>query len=62
MIPLSKNIPKKGPLNRGSLHCATPDFLSRTVALITIMQFSLRKTAHVVVAGSAAVGNPGSSW
>jgi hypothetical protein len=50
---LSKNIPKKGPLNRRSLHCAPPDFLSRSVALISIMRFSLRKTAYVVVASSA---------
>jgi hypothetical protein len=53
MIPLSKNIPKTGPLNRRSLHCAPPDFLSRTVALIDFMRFPLRETAPEAVAGSA---------
>ena len=43
----------QGIRNRRSLHCAPPDFLSRSVALISIVRFSLRKTAYVVVANSA---------
>ena len=50
---LSKNISKKGPLNRRSLDCAPPDFLSRPVALRICMRLSLRRAAHVVVASSA---------
>jgi hypothetical protein len=36
--------------NRRSLHCAPPDFLSRTVALIDSVRLSLRRAAYVVVA------------
>jgi hypothetical protein len=52
---LKKSTSRRGPsfaLNRRSLHCAPPDFLSRFVALINIMRFFLRKTAYVVVASS----------
>jgi hypothetical protein len=53
MIPLSKNIPKKEPPNRRSLHCAPPDFLLRPVVLGICMRLSLRRAAHVAVASSA---------
>jgi hypothetical protein len=39
--------------NCRSLHCAPPDFLSRSVALMDCMRLSLKRAAHVVVAGSA---------
>jgi hypothetical protein len=50
---LSKNIPKKEPPNRRSLHCAPPDFLWRPVALRICMRLSLRRAAQVDVASSA---------
>jgi hypothetical protein len=56
---LSKNIPKKGPPNRRSLHCAPPDFLWRPVALRICMRLSLRRAAQVDVASQREVGNPG---
>jgi hypothetical protein len=52
-LVLPKNIPEEEPLNRRSLHCAPPDFLSRTVALMYSVRLSLRRAAYVVVAGSA---------
>jgi hypothetical protein len=39
--------------NCRSLHCATPDFLSRLVALTNFMRLSLRKAAHVDVGEGA---------
>jgi hypothetical protein len=51
---LSKNISKKGPLNRRSLHYAPPDFLLRVLALIQFMRFPLRETAPVVLASTAS--------
>jgi hypothetical protein len=42
-----------GRKNRRSLHYATPDFLSRSVALRVCMRLSLWRAAHVVVARSA---------
>jgi hypothetical protein len=50
---LRERVVAEQTIARGSLHCAPPDFLSRSVALINFMRFSLRKTAHVVVASSA---------
>src|ERR1700677_340036 len=46
--------------NRRSLRCATPDFLSRLVALAGFMRLSLLKAAHVAVAEGRVAGNPGS--
>ena len=48
-----KNISKKGPLNRRSLHYAPPDFLLRVVALIKFMRFPLRETATVALVSAA---------
>jgi hypothetical protein len=39
--------------NRRSLHYATPDFLSRLVALANFMRLSLRKAAHAAVSRAA---------
>jgi hypothetical protein len=50
---LSKNLPKKEPLDRRSLRRAPPDFLWRPVALGIYMRLSLRRAAHVDVASSA---------
>ena len=44
---------QEGASTQRSLRCAPPDFLSRSVALISIVRFSSRKTAYVVVASSA---------
>jgi hypothetical protein len=38
---------------------ASPDFLSRLVALADFMRLSLRKAAHVVVGKCCVIGNPG---
>src|ERR1700677_2748590 len=38
---------------------ATPDFLSRLVALAGLMRLSLLKAAHVAVAEGRVAGNPG---
>jgi hypothetical protein len=46
--------------NRRSLHCATPDFLLRLVALANFMRLSLLKAAHVAAGECRAAGNPGS--
>jgi hypothetical protein len=46
--------------NRRSLHYATPDFLSRLVALASFMRLSLPKAAHVDVGEDRVAGNPGS--
>ena len=46
--------------NRRSLHYATPDFLSRLVALASFMRLSLLKAAHVVAGERRVAGNPGS--
>ena len=43
----------QGKANRGSLHCAPPDFLWRPVASMICMLLSLRRAAHVVVASRA---------
>jgi hypothetical protein len=42
-----------------SLHYATPDFLSRFVALANFMRLSLRKAAHVDAGEGRVAGNPG---
>jgi hypothetical protein len=45
-----------GPLRLRSgqaLHCATPDFLSRLVALASFLRLSLRKAAHAAISGAA---------
>jgi hypothetical protein len=39
--------------NRRSLHCATPDFLSKLVALADIMRLSLTKGARAVLSSPA---------
>jgi hypothetical protein len=44
---------RTGKRNRRSLHYATPDFLSRLVALANIMRLSLKKGAHAVFSGAA---------
>ena len=41
------------PENSRSLHSATPDFLSRLVALANFMLFPLTKAAPAVVSGGA---------
>jgi hypothetical protein len=40
-------------VNRRSLHCATPDFLWKLVALAHFMRLSLRKGAHAVISSAA---------
>jgi hypothetical protein len=50
---MHENISRRGPLNRRSLHSAPPDFPWRPVAPMNCMRFSLRKTAHVVLASGA---------
>jgi hypothetical protein len=45
--------------NRRSLHCATPDFLSRLKALANVMRLSLLKAAHAGVGECRVAGNPG---
>ena len=42
----SRNIPKKGPLNRRSLGFAPPDFLWSLVALANYMRLSFKRKAH----------------
>jgi hypothetical protein len=39
--------------NRRSLHCATPDFVSRLVALANFMRLSVRKAAHAAISSAA---------
>jgi hypothetical protein len=46
-------------MNRRSLHYATPDFLSRLVALANFMRLSILKAAHAGVAECSVTGNPG---
>jgi hypothetical protein len=50
---ISEGSALRGRENRRSLHSATPDFLSKSVALAKFMRLSLRKAAHVVVGGFA---------
>jgi hypothetical protein len=40
------------PTNCRSLRCATPDFLSRLVALANLMRLSLRKAAHAAMSSA----------
>jgi len=49
-----------GKAHRRSLHCATPDFLLRLVALANFMRLSLTKAAPVDVGECRVAGNPGS--
>jgi hypothetical protein len=44
-----------------ALHCATPDFLLRLVALASFMRLSLTESAHVDVGEGRVAGNPGFS-
>jgi hypothetical protein len=46
---LSKGATRKGRRHRDLSHCATPDFLSRSVALASFIRLSSRKAAHVDV-------------
>jgi hypothetical protein len=39
--------------NRSSLHYATPDFLSKLLALTIFMRLSLRKAAHTAMSSAA---------
>ena len=48
-----------GEAHSRSLHCATPDFLLRLVALAGFMRLSSLKAAHVVVGKCRVAGNPG---
>jgi hypothetical protein len=41
------------------VHYATPDFLSRLVALANFMRLSLLKAAHVAAGEYRVAGNPG---
>jgi len=41
-----------GEAHRRSLHSATPDFLSRLVALANLIRLSLRKAAHAAVSSA----------
>jgi hypothetical protein len=55
-VRVGKGTSKSGrvkELNRRSLHCATPDFLSGLVALANFMRLSLRKAAHAAMRGAA---------
>jgi hypothetical protein len=47
---------REGKAHRRSLHYATPDFLSKLVALPNFMRLSLLKAAHVAVAECCAAG------
>jgi hypothetical protein len=48
-----KNISRRVPLNRRSLHCAPPDFLWDLLALIHFVHPSLRKGAHAALSNAA---------
>jgi hypothetical protein len=56
---LSKGATRKGRRHRDLSHCATPDFLSRLVALASFIRLSSWKAAHPDVDEGRVAGNPG---
>jgi hypothetical protein len=56
---LSKGVTTKGCRHRDLSHCATPDFLSRLVALASFIRLSSLKAAQPDVDEGLVAGNPG---